>query len=112
MVADITAVTPGLCNPHDVQRMTRVRSPGSLLPISLATLLLALLLTGATGPPSRSAKTAQSYTRWFYQGTLEPLWGRFTADLRRSFGGPSGLRTFREKVQRQLGRERRLLEAY
>ena len=46
------------------------------------------------------------YTTWLYGSEYEKLWGRFSPDMRQSFGSVTDLASFAGRAVGRLGRER------
>jgi hypothetical protein len=79
------------------------------LAVALAGLLV-LARPGTSLEPSAeraadSLELGRRYTTWFFDGRVTTLWQQFAPGLRRVFGTPDGLMTFRQKVREDAGRE-------
>lgn len=61
-------------------------------------------------PGGGPMEIGRTYTAWFYEGRVDPLWARLSPELQGAFGGREGLRAFRQEVQRQAGTERSVSE--
>lgn len=69
-------------------------------------LLIPLCLAGSCARPQPDARQqGRTYTEWFYQRNFEPLWGRFSPEMKRTFPSPESLASFAGRTVNELGRE-------
>jgi hypothetical protein len=71
-----------------------------------AVILATLCLPGACATPGQDARQqGRDYTEWFYQRNFEPLWARFSPEMKQTFPTPESLAAFAGRTVKQLGRE-------
>jgi hypothetical protein len=69
-------------------------------------ILSALCLPGACAAPRQDARQqGRAYTDWFYQRNFEPLWDRFSPEMKQTFPTPESLASFAGRTVNELGRE-------
>ncbi|HET7601524.1 MAG TPA: hypothetical protein VFK36_00815 [Gemmatimonadales bacterium] len=72
-----------------------------------AVLVATLCLPAACAAPRQDARQqGRAYTDWFYQRNFEPLWNRFSPEMKQTFPTPESLASFAGRTVKQLGRER------
>ena len=70
-------------------------------------ILAALCLPGGCAGPERDARQqGRAYTEWFYQRNFEPLWARFSPEMKRTFPSPESLASFAGRTVNELGSEK------
>jgi hypothetical protein len=71
-----------------------------------AAILVVLCLPSACAAPKQDARQqGRIYTEWFYQRDFEPLWARFSPEMKRTFPSPESLASFAGRTVNELGRE-------
>lgn len=71
-----------------------------------AAILAALCVTSACAAPKQDAREqGRTYTQWFYQRNFEPLWARFSPEMKRTFPSPESLASFAGRTVNELGSE-------
>jgi hypothetical protein len=71
-----------------------------------AAIVSAICLPAACAAPRPDAREqGRAYTQWFYQRNFEPLWARFSPEMKRTFPSPESLASFAGHTVNALGTE-------
>ncbi len=71
-----------------------------------AVLLATCCVPLGCAPPRHDAREqGRAYTEWFYQKNFQPLWERFSPEMKRTFPTPESLATFAGRTVNKLGHE-------
>jgi len=74
--------------------------------IRAVTVLALLSACGGTSKPDPMLEQGRQYTDWLLTGRFEPLYARFSADMRKTFPSVAELSSFVSKTTAELGSQR------
>jgi len=74
--------------------------------IRAVTVLALLSACGGTSKPDPMLEQGRQYTDWLFKGRFEPLYARFSADMRKTFPSVTELSSFVSKTTAELGSQR------